>query len=263
MSVEVSIPISIVLFSFVVLLLYFRFEERTRDVLGGETFRLRDALLLALIISVTIIVWVFLPALVLPFVTILFSSFVVALTTYIFSQKRLLSALTAVFFVLLYLFFWNIFTLNVSAFYLAIGASIILNSLLDWKTGWIFVGSISVMDFIHVFYTKAMVEVAAKAERMALPLLMILPSPLLHGYVVIGVGDFLIASLIVVQTAKKFGRKKGFLCILFLFVASVVMGFVAYSYRSPLPATVFLISGWIAFLVFQKVYGVMKQVPRM
>jgi uncharacterized membrane protein (UPF0136 family) len=98
-----------------------------------------------------------------------------------------------------------------------------------------------------VFVTKFMVEAAEAGLGLKLPIAVILPTfPSLVSTMILGLGDFFLAGLLVIQLCKKYGRKSAIISVITIAIAFFV--FEVYSlnyYPQPFPATLIVIAGWL------------------
>ncbi|NIR87504.1 hypothetical protein GWO13_08075, partial [Candidatus Bathyarchaeota archaeon] len=121
----------------------------------------------------------------------------------------------------------------------------------------LFVVLLTVMDIVHVLVTGYIVE---SAERLVgvlrLPVVIIIPTfPTLGLSIVLGLGDIFLAGLLSIQTAKKYGKKFGFASIAAIAIVFLILNTVLLNYYSQaFPATVLVISGWLAALAARRLY---------
>ncbi len=250
MLYDFTIPSAFLVFSALSVYLYPRLEGRINSLMGGKSkIGVKEALVLVSIIALNLIVLMLIPEKFLVFLVLMSLSLLFYLTGYILTQKKIISLITVAVFLSTYFLYWNVYTFDLTAAYLVVGASLVINNLLNWEAALAFVSALTVVDVVHVFFTKVMIGAAQKALKLQLPLMLVLPSLPTGNWILIGLGDFLVASVICVQTQRKFKfRNAGYMISFFMAFSGVIMGLVALNTKVALPATIFLVAGWIIAL---------------
>jgi hypothetical protein len=146
-------------------------------------------------------------------------------------------------FVLLFVFFniiykgapvWYPILLDVFALIFAVLIILYLGSLFTWKTVLVFASLLTVVDIILVLGTGSMVVAAQQFTGLGLPVLVYLPNvPLIaapQGFLSffgflprgLGLGDFLFAGILALQTFKKFGKQTGYASVITMTISFAV-----------------------------------------
>ena len=250
MMFDISLAVSLFLISSLILLLSPRYEAKIKNLLGDKKLRTRDVVILVALIGALITILAVIPHLAMLILFLTAYSVALFFFTYVLIPRWYLALLTPVVFVAFYFLYWNLQTLNVFAVIFAIAVSLYLGNTFTWKTTWIFAGLLAIVDVIQVLGTRFMVTSAEKIMSLQLPAMIILPTfPLPNRLAIIGLGDLFLTGLLVIQTARKYGRK-------FAFFTSVVIGIVFFMIESVIlnvefgffPATVVIILGWLLAL---------------
>lgn len=257
-----DILLSLVLFLTMLasLFLYFRYENRVESVFQEVKFRYYHGILLVIAMSIMLTLFVFISseAILILYLCAYFLGFF--FFTYLFVPRWYLALFTPVLFIALYFArapYWNLFTFDLFAIVFAIFISVYMGSLFMWKTTAVFVVLLTAMDIVNVLITGF---IPASAEilvgELGLPVLVILPAfPSVGLYVALGLGDFFLAGLLGIQSAKKYGKKFGFASI-----AAITLGFLVLDtvllnyYPKSFPATVLVICGWLIALAGRYLY---------
>ncbi len=257
MMFDVLLPLVLFLTMLVTLFFYFRFEKRIGSVFKEVKLRYYHGILLVVVAGVMVSILVFIPgeAIRLLYLCVYFLGFF--LFTYLFVPKWYLAFPTPVLFIVLYFFYWNLFTLDLFALVFAVFVSVYLGSLFTWKTTAAFVVLLTIMDIVHVLITGFIVE---SAERLVgvlrLPVVIILPTFPSEGlFNILGLGDIFLAGLLGVQTAQKYGKKFALasivaIAVVFLILQTVLLNY----YPQAFPATILVVSGWLIALVGRHLY---------
>jgi hypothetical protein len=132
----------------------------------------------------------------------------------------------------------------------------------DLKGSLVFAAGLTAMDVVQVFLTGHMVTSARFAMSLNLPILIripVFPPCTVNGQpwiVGLGLGDIMLAGLLVIQLGRKYGKRAGLAS-----VASQTVGFLLFELlflNSDLkffPATVVVTCGWIPIAVFCFIRG--------
>ncbi len=259
MIVDVLLPSVLFLIGVTVLFLYSRLDKKVDQLLGGQELRLEHIILLVAAMGAMVTVLVYIPE---QSILVLFSFAYVAilfLFTYLLVQKWYLAVVPPVLFILLFLYFWNIYLFNFFAIVFGISISVYMGSLFTWKTTLGFVSLLTIIDIVQVWVTRFTVVSAQKALELGLPVGVLLPTiPFLDNYTFLGLGDIFFLGLLGIQSTRKYGRKFGLASIATM--AVVFFLFQTYMLNSTIqdfPATVFVISGWLTALGARYLYNML------
>jgi hypothetical protein len=148
--------------------------------------------------------------------------------------------------------------------------SVYIATFFEWKTLAVFAGLLTVLDVVQVFGTKFMVSYGEKIMKLALPALIEIPLFPYLGFITLGLGDFFISGLLAIQTSRKYGRKFGYISVAFIAGAFMIFEALQLWYfellkqsypieeaaaRAAMPASVFIVSGWLAALGVRYLYN--------
>jgi hypothetical protein len=231
---------------------------------------MRDVVLLVVLMGAAVTVMVFIPAYAILAVFLLFYSLALFTFTYTATSKWYIALITPAIFLILYFFFWGVPQMDIFAAIFVIFVSAYIGASFEWKTVTVFAALITIMDVIQVFITRFMVTSVQKITDLALPVLIRLPTFPYTGSMGLGLGDFFLAGLLAIQTAKKYGKKFGYVST--AIIAGVFLVFQAFqlwyfellkqslpaeeaSIRAAMPATVFIVSGWLVALGTRYLYN--------
>lgn len=258
MMFDISLPLALSLITVAVLFVHTKLGGRIKSLLGGKEFTTRDVILLVVMmgVMVTVLGWtvIKIPEMAIVVFFLYAYSTVLFMFTYLIVPKWYLALLAPALFIALYFLLWNLYFLTLFAIIFAICASVYLGGLFTWKTTAIFLTLLTLMDVIQVFLTGFMVEAGKiMSEQLRLPVVIVLPtfpskvSP--SGFLALGLGDFFLTGLLVIQTREKYGKRWGLATVvaigavfLLLETAWINSGIPAF------PATVFVIAGWLTAL---------------
>ena len=264
MYFDIMLPLIVSLVLAAIVFLYSRFETRLKSLFEEREFRIRDAILLVIVmgIMVTILALVtqFIPNQAILILFLAAYSFILFLFTYTAVEKWYLALLPPISFVISYFFFWDIhfpLFLNIFAILFAISISIYIGSLFSWKTVLVFAGLIAIMDIIQVFGTKHMGEAASIFITLRLPVLLRVPTFPLQGTILLGLGDIFLGGLLAIQTMRKYGKRAGFLSSLSIGGAFFIFETMIFQFEELsriFPATLVVICGWLLSLGFYHVF---------
>jgi hypothetical protein len=203
-------------------------------------------------IMVTIIV--FIPSQAIQVVFIVAYSYMLFTFTYFTLKKWYVAILPPAFFVISYLYFWDLILFDLFVVVFAILISVYLSSLFTWKTVWIFAVLLTIMDIIQVFGTGFMVESATKLINLNLPVLLIIPTYPAEATMYLGLGDLFLSGLLAIQTTKKHGEKTGIITAIWISIAMALFEIAWFSTRFAVafPATIIVIAGWLAGIGFSQ-----------
>lgn len=248
MPFDIVLPSVISVAILAMIWLHAKFEMKIKPLLGDKKFKIRDAIFLVAAMGVMVVIVVLVPTLAIQVLFLMAYSFVLFLFTYILSNKWYIALLPPVAFVVLYVYFWDIFLLNLFALIFAILVSIYLGSMFSWITVSIFAGLITVMDIFQVFVTRFMGASAEKLLELKLPIAIQVPTFPNEGTIfTLGLGDIFLAGLLSIQTAQKYNRKAGFVAALSIGVAFLIFEAIVLhtGFRDYFPATIVVVCGWL------------------
>ena len=253
MAFDIIFPLVLFLFLTAVVSLSPRLSSRISGLFEEREFGVREVLIMAVVFATNIVILAVVPNVFFLAISLTAISILLYLTTFLLISRPYIALVPPVVFLLCYFFWWNQLALDATALFLALGMSLLFGQLFSWKSAAAFVFAFTLVDVAHVFGTKMMISVAEKAVGLGLPLVVWLPLFPTRGWIGLGLGDFLVASVLCVQTAVRFGRRAGIICSLSIAASSAVMSLLLLnSTISGLPATVFLLVGWLATLIYYR-----------
>jgi len=101
-----------------------------------------------------------------------------------------------------------------------------------------------------------MTAAAVKMIEMSLPTLIAIPTYPTEGWIFLGLGDLLLASLLSIQTSKRFGRRYGLTSIALMALSFLILENVIFNLGFQFfPATSMIVVGWAFILIFLKLRG--------
>ena len=178
-------------------------------------------------------------------------------------ERWYLAVLPPALFVCLYVFFsgtpiWFPYLLDLYGVVFAVLITLYLGSLFTWKTSLIFVGLLTIMDIILVWWTGSMVSAARHVSSLQLPMLIVvrtLPAVIINGNLIwmsLGLGDFFFAGLLAVQTLKKFGRSLAVISVITMSVSFFIFEAFMLNYEPrAFPGTLMIICGWAPLVLWK------------
>jgi hypothetical protein len=266
MNFDVAMPATLFLVTLASMFLNKRTEDKLKSTLEEREFRVRDAVLLVVMMSVMISLIVFVQQLsVILMVLFLFAYSLLLFTfTYLFSRNRwYIAAVPPALFILLYAFLrdtvvWQLYLADVYGLVFAVLITLYLASLFTWKTTAVFGVLITGMDIVLVLVTKTMVEAASAATSLSLPVLVSVPLvPLVateNGFLwmSLGLGDFFFAGLLAIQTFKKYGRSLALLSAVAMTISFAIFeSLILNSSIRAFPGTLMIICGWAPLIIYK------------
>lgn len=261
MIVDIFLPSVIFLLGVVVVFLYLRLEEKVDSLLAGKELRLWHIGLLVAATGIMVTILVFIPEQTLLLFFIFSYVATLFLFTYLFVPKWYLAIAPPIIFVLLFLYYWNLYFFNFFAILLGVSISIYMGKLFTWKTTAAFISLLTILDIIQVLITQFTVTSAKKLLELELPVGIILPTfPFAGGSTFLGLGDIFLVGLIVIQNTRKYNKNFGLasivsiVIIFFLFQTALLNSDV-----QDFPATVFVISGWLTSIAAKYLYSLWKR----
>ena len=260
MNIDILLPTTLFLVGVAAVILHTRLSNKVEHLLGGQQLQLKHITLLAAAMATMVTVLVFLPEQSLLFLFSFAYVVILFLFTYLLAPKWYLAIVPPILFILVFLYFWNIYMFNLFALIFSISISVYMGTIFTWKTTLGFVSLITIIDVIHVLVTGFMVDSAQKVLDLGLPVGVKLPTfPLMGGTTFLGLGDILFLGLLGIQNTQKYGKKFGLTSTATMVL--VFFLFQTYMLNSDIqnfPATVFIISGWLTSLAARHVYNISK-----
>jgi hypothetical protein len=265
MIFDVSLPLAVFLITAAVLFLHTKFGQKVKSLLGGKELTTRHTVLLVIMmgIMITVLGWTIIqiPDMAIMVLFLYAYSMTLFLFTYLVIPKWYLAVLTPAFFIALYVLFrgtyvWEAYLLNIFAIIFAICISVYMGGLFSWKTTTLFVVLLTLMDIVQVLITGFMVESSQKMIALQLPVMISVPTFPSEGYIMrLGLGDIFLSGLLSIQTMQKYGKKFGLVSVAFIAVVFLLFETVLINFNVGFfPATVFVISGWLAALGARYLY---------
>jgi len=256
MILDILLPSVLFLIAVAIIFLYAKFEKKVDSLLGGTELRVGHVVLLVAAIGIMVTVLLFVPDIAMTVFFLFAYSTILFLFTYLLAPKWYLAVPIPVLFIALYLSpYWNIPLFDFFAIIFAVCISVYMGSLFTWKTTAAFVALLTVMDVIQVLITGHMVTSGEKAITLGLPVGIILPTFPYESWTFLGLGDIFLFGLLSIQTTRKYGRNFGLasivsITVVFLLLQTILLntGFESF------PATVLVISGWLASLGARYLY---------
>jgi len=271
MLFDISVPSVLFLITAASVFLYPKLETKIKTLVEERKFRMRDVTLLIIVMGIAVTVLVFVPAYAILAFFLVFYSMALFMFVYLAIPKKwYIAPILPAIFLLLYFFFWGIPQMDIFAAVFVVFVSVYIATFFEWKTLAVFAGLLTVLDVVQVFGTKFMVDYGQKVSNLALPAMIEIPLFPYLGSMNLGLGDFLLSGLLAIQTSRKYGRKFGYISV--AFIAGVFLIFEALqlwyfellrqSYtpqeaaaKAAMPATVFIVSGWLAALGVRYLYS--------
>ncbi len=258
---DVAMPSLLFAVTLVSLFLNQKTERRLKVTFDEKQFASRDAILLVILMGVMVSLIAFASqyGLMNPLMILfLFSySMLLFVFTYLFTKKWYLGSVPPAVFVALYLFLrgtvlWSDYLVNIYGVLFAVMITLYMATLFSWKTTCIFTGLVTVADVILVFVTEAMVRAAEAGVSLGLPIAIAVPIVPFVEYaqgdflrMMLGLGDFFFAGLLVIQSFKRHGRVVAIEVLLAMTVSFAVFEvFLLNYFQRAFPATLMIIFGW-------------------
>jgi hypothetical protein len=278
MPFDIVFPSALFLLTAAAVFLYPKLETKIKSILEEKKLSIRDVIVLVVIMGVAVTVLVIIPRDAIAILFLIFYSMMLFLLIYVVIPKWYIGLLLPVTFVALYIAFWNtpldlanltlstlsptdisiIIFMNTFAAIFVVFASVYMGTLFSWETVAVFAGLLTIMDVIQVLVTGFMVESGLKMVSLKLPIMIIAPtfpyqSTHLSG---LGLGDILLSSLLTIQTARKYGKKFGYISTAFIATFFLISWFLMLYYKTgAMPATVFIVCGWLLALGARYIYN--------
>jgi len=271
MLFDISVPSVLFLLTAASVFLYPKLETKIKALVEERKFRMRDVASLIIFMGIAVSVLVFVPAYAIQAFFLLFYS--LALFVFVYSampKKWYIAPILPAIFLLLYFFFWGIPQMDIFAAVFVVFVSVYIATFFEWKTLAVFAGLLTVLDVVQVFGTRFMVGYGEKVMKLALPAAIEIPLFPYLGLMTLGLGDFLLSGLLAIQTSRKYGRRFGYISVAFIAGAFLIFEALQLWYfellkqsytpqeaalRAAMPATVFIVSGWLAALGVRYIYN--------
>jgi len=265
MPFDILLPSALFFLTAAAVFLYPKLETKVKAILEEKKFSIRDVVVLVVVMGIAVTVLVIIPGYAIRILFLIFYSIMLFLTTYIVVPKWYIGLLLPVTFLALYFVFWNalptdmfiLIFMDVFAAIFVVFASVYMGTLFGWETVAVFAGLLTIMDIIQVLVTGFMVESGLKMRDLKLPVMIFVPTfPLQSSGMLLGLGDIMLSSLLTIQTARKYGKKFGYISIAFIAAAFLIFEFLMFYYKTgAMPATVFIVCGWLVALGVRQIYN--------
>lgn len=253
---DISLPFVLAAVSLGAFVIYPAYEKKVTSLYGREKITSKGSVAIVAMIAISVAVLAYAPSLAIKFFMTAILSILLYAFTYILTGRKRLSTLPAIAFLTLFFAFWNVWISNFFAAFIVVVLASALAALLTWRATLLFTSLLLLLDAFHVFVTEMMSTTAVKMIQLRLPTLIAVPTFPTQGWIFLGLGDLILASLLAIQTAKKFSRSYGIVAIAamasgFLISENVIfnMGFQFF------PATTMVAVGWLAVLMYLKLKG--------
>lgn len=271
MLFDISVPSVLFLLTAASVFLYPKLEAKIKALVEERKFRIRDVASLIIFMGIAVSALVFIPSYAIQAFFLLFYS--LALFMFVYSampKKWYIAPILPAIFLLLYFFFWGIPQMDIFAAVFVVFVSVYIATFFEWKTLAVFAGLLTVLDVVQVFGTRFMVGYGEKVMKLALPAAIEIPLFPYLGLMTLGLGDFLLSGLLAIQTSRKYGRRFGYISVAFIAGAFLIFEALQLWYfellkqsytpqeaalRAAMPATVFIVSGWLAALGVRYIYN--------
>jgi len=265
MPFDILLPSALFFLTAAAVFLYPKLENKVKAILEEKKFSIRDVVVLVVVMGIAVTVLVIIPDYAILILFLILYSMMLFLSIYIVLSKWYMGLLLPATFLALYFVFWNtprtdvsvLIFMDVFAAIFVVFASVYMGTLFSWETIAVFAGLLTVMDVIQVLVTGFMVESSLKMQNLKLPVMIFVPTfPYQSSGMLLGLGDILLSSLLTIQTARKYGKKFGYISLAFISAAFLIFEFLMLNYETgAMPATVFIVCGWLVALGARHVYN--------
>jgi presenilin-like A22 family membrane protease len=270
MPFDIAFPSILFFLTALSVFLYPKLEPKIKVLLEERKFRMRDVALLVVVMGLAVSVLVVIPDYAIMAIFLFLYSMALFVFVYSAMPKWYIALILPAIFLLLYFFFWDIPQMDLFAAIFVVFVSVYVGTLFEWKTVTVFAGLLTIMDIIQVFGTRFMVVSGTKMMDLKLPVVITVPSFPYQGLMALGLGDFFLSCLLAIQTAKKYGRRFGYISIAFIAGAFLIFGALQIWYfetlkqwysveeaasKAAMPATVFIVCGWLIALGARHIYN--------
>jgi len=267
MPFDILLPSALFLLTAAAVFLYPKLETKVKSILEDKKFSIRDVVVLVVVMGIAVTVIVLIPSEAIRILFLIFYSMMLFFSAYMVLPRWYIGLLLPAAFLILYFVFWNtprtdasvLIFMDVFAVIFVVFASVYMGTLFGWETIAVFAGLLTVMDVIQVLVTGFMVESSKKMLSLNLPVMIFVPTfPYQSAGMILGLGDILLSSLLTIQTARKYGRKFGYVSIAFIAAAFLIFEVLMFYYMTgAMPATVFIVCGWLASLGARYLYNLL------
>ena len=267
MPFDILLPSALFLLTAAAVFLYPKLETKVKSILEDKKFSIRDVVVLVVVMGIAVTVIVIIPSEAIRILFLIFYSMMLFFSAYMVLPRWYIGLLLPAAFLILYFVFWNtprtdasvLIFMDVFAVIFVVFASVYMGTLFGWETIAVFAGLLTVMDVIQVLVTGFMVESSKKMLSLNLPVMIFVPTfPYQSAGMILGLGDILLSSLLTIQTARKYGRKFGYVSIAFIAAAFLIFEVLMFYYMTgAMPATVFIVCGWLASLGARYLYNLL------
>lgn len=249
MKIDIVLPLSVFIITAFSLLLCKKIEDRMKNVLKDRKIKDHEVIFMVIFMGAIVTIISLIPHYAIQILFITALSYILLIFTYLISRKTLLALIPPAIFILAYLLTDSILVINVLTGVFAVAAITLLNSFFSWRTALIFAALLAVMDFVHVFVTGHMSEIADKVNILRLPIMLSFQTfPSTGFYVKLGLGDIFLSGLLSTQTASKYGIKAGLLTAIAISIAFLIFEILKFNLElgvQAFPATIIVLSGWL------------------
>ncbi len=245
MEFDLVLPTVLFLSLLTAIYLYPRVSQNVKRFAQLERLSAKQVVGIALAVALAVAVLALIPTYLLPYVVI--GSFCLSLgvLTYM-AYPRVVAALLLPLSVLASYFIRASVALAFLALLTSLLLSMVVSSMVRWRETMLFVVLLIAVDVLHVFVTKSMVVYAEKAVAAGLPVGLVVPTFPAKGYVLLGLGDFLIASLLCLQAMERFGRRRALQAATGISVAfAVSYPLLTWMEVGFFPATIIVFAGFL------------------
>jgi len=267
MPFDIVLPSALFFLTAAAVFLYPKLETKVKSILEDKKFSIRDVVVLVVVMGIAVTVIVIIPSEAIRILFLIFYSMMLFFSAYMVLPRWYIGLLLPAAFLILYFVFWNtprtdasvLIFMDVFAVIFVVFASVYMGTLFGWETIAVFAGLLTVMDVIQVLVTGFMVESSKKMLSLNLPVMIFVPTfPYQSAGMILGLGDILLSSLLTIQTARKYGRKFGYVSIAFIAAAFLIFEVLMFYYMTgAMPATVFIVCGWLASLGARYLYNLL------
>jgi len=267
MPFDVLLPSTLFFLTAAAVLLYPKLETKVKSILKEKKFTIRDVVVLVVVMGIAVTVLVIIPSEAIRVLFLTFYSLMLFLSMYMIVPKWYIGLVPSAIFLALYLIFWDaspadtfvLIFMDVFAAVFVVFVSVYMGTLFGWETVAVFAGLLTVMDIVQVWVTGFMIESSMKIIRLNLPIMIVVPTfPYQSSGMLLGLGDILLSSLLTIQTARKYGKRFGYISIVFIAAAFLIFEVLMFHYKTgAMPATVFIVCGWLAALGARHIYNLL------
>jgi hypothetical protein len=254
MRFDIVLPSVLFTVSVASLLLYVRYERRIRILFGGQRLHAREAVIMVLAMGIMITIIAFIPQQAIMVLFLFSYSVILYLFAYLAASKWYLAILAPALFIVLYIYYWNMYLSNFFAIIFAISITLYFGSALTWKYITVFVPLLTLLDLVQVLGTGLMGQAAEKLIKLHLPAMISVTAFPSNIEVALGLGDVFLAGILAIQSTQKYGRKFGLLSIVAITAIFYLFWIIQINLQIRyLPATVPITSGWLIAMIAKQI----------